>query len=381
MIPPSERFSLGRWLALIIKEFIQMRRDRATFSMMISVPLMQLALFGFAVNSDPKNLPAAIIDADGGPFGRAIIAAMQGSGYYRILVADSDEETAGHLLASGRVQFVVTIPADFSRRLARGERPGMLVEADATDPAATSNALAALSSVANQAIERDLSGALASLRPSDPPFELRVHRRYNPEGVSQYNVVPGLIGVVLSSTMIIMTAIAMTRERERGTLENLLITPIRPVEMMLGKITPYIIIGCVQTAIILTAARWLFQVPMVGGLGLLMLCCMVFIWANLAIGFIFSILARNQLQAMQMASAFLMPSILLSGFMFPFRGMPGWAQMLGEALPLTHFLRIVRGIVLKGNTLEHVVADLGALVLILSVITALALRLYRTTLD
>lgn len=381
MIPRSERFSLGRWLTLIIKEFIQMRRDRATFSMMISVPLMQLALFGFAVNSDPKNLPAAIIDADGGPFGRAIIAAMQGSGYYRIVVPDSDEETAGHLLASGRVQFVITIPGDFSRRLTRGERPELLVEADATDPAATSNALAALSTVANQAIERDLSGALASLRPSDPAFTLRVHRRYNPEGVSQYNVVPGLIGVVLSSTMIIMTAIAMTRERERGTLENLLITPIRPVEMMLGKITPYIIIGCVQTAIILSAARWLFQVPMVGSLVLLMLCCMVFIWANLAIGFIFSILARNQLQAMQMASAFLMPSILLSGFMFPFRGMPGWAQMLGEALPLTHFLRIVRGIVLKGNTLEHVAMDLGALVLILGVITALALRLYRTTLD
>nr|WP_274605269.1 ABC transporter permease [Phaeovibrio sulfidiphilus] len=373
--------SLHRWYALIIKELIQMRRDRMTFSMMLSVPLMQLALFGFAVNSDPKNLPAAVIDADRGPFGRAFTSALEVSGYFDIVARDSNEREAGALMASGAVQFVITIPEGFSRDVMRGDRPALLVEADATDPAATSNALGNLGLLAATALDRDLSGPLASLRQGPPPFELVVHKRYNEEGNTQFNVVPGLIGVVLSSTMVVMTAMAMTRERERGTLENILVTPIRPFEMMMGKISPYILIGLVQTVIILLASAFLFDVPFQGNLALLFACCMLFICANLAIGFIFSTIARTQLQAMQMASTFLLPSILLSGFMFPFRGMPGWAQALGEALPLTHFLRIVRGIILKGSTLADVAFDVGMLVAILLAIGFLSLRLYRRTLD
>ncbi|SIT07043.1 ABC transporter permease [Insolitispirillum peregrinum] len=374
-------FSVRRWLALMLKEFIQMRRDRMTFSMMISVPLMQLALFGFAVNSDPKHLPTAIIDADHGPFSRAVISALEVSGYYRIEAPNVSEQEADRLLSAGSVQFIISFPPDFSRRVARGERPPLLVEADATDPAATSNALGSLSAIIAAALDRDLRGPLAVLKPADQPVSLTLHRRYNPEGVTQYNVVPGLIGVVLSSTMVIMTAMAVTRERERGTMEALLVTPIRPLEMMLGKITPYILIGLVQIAIILLAARLLFTIPLRGDLLLLMVCCLVFIGTNLAIGFIFSIMARTQLQAMQMASSFLMPSILLSGFMFPYRGMPGWAQGLGEVLPLTHFLRIVRGIVLKGNGLPDISHDLLALGVLWLGIALLSLRLYRKTLD
>lgn len=375
------RISAGRLMAVMVKEFIQMRRDRLTFAMMVGVPILQLILFGFAINSDPKALPTAVLVADSSPFARTLVAAMENSRYFAVTRAATSEAEIDRLLAEGEVQFAVTIPAGFARDLQRGTRPVLLVEADATDPAATGNALSALSTIARQALNPDLTGPLAGLRTGPDPVELRVHRRYNPEGITQYNVVPGLMGVVLTMTMVMMTALAVTRERERGTMENLLAMPVRPFEVMLGKIVPFVAVGYVQVLLIVVAAQLMFDVPIVGSLGLLSAVLILFIAANLAVGFTFSTLARNQLQAMQMSFFFFLPSMLLSGFMFPFRGMPGWAQAVGELLPLTHFLRIVRGILLKGNGPAEIAAEALALLLFLCVVTVVALRRYRQTLD
>lgn len=376
-----DRLSFGRLLAIMIKEFIQVRRDRMTFATMMVIPLMQLVMFGFAINSDPKGLATAVLAASHGQFDRSLIAAMQASGYFRVVDTANSEAEAERMLAQGLVQFVVNVPPGFSRDVARGDRPSFLVEADATDPVATANALFALQKLANSALDRDLRGALGNLRSQAPPFELKLHRRYNQEGISQYNIVPGLMGVVLTMTMVMMTALAVTRERERGTMENLLVMPLRPIEVMLGKIAPYIVIGYVQVALILIAAKAIFGVPMVGSLFLLSLCIVIFIAANLAVGFTLSTVARNQLQAMQLSFFYFLPSILLSGFMFPYRGMPLWAQTLGEALPLTHFMRIVRGIMLKGNGVAEVAPEVGALAVITALMVALAMRRYRETLD
>ena len=335
-----------RFVAILIKELRQVRRDRLTFGMMVGVPIIQLILFGFAINSDPKHLPTAVVVADHSEFSRSFVAGLANSAYFDITHRPASEAEADELLATGVVQFVLVVPPDFSRKLVRGEHPAMLMAADATDPAATGNAIAALAGIGQRAIGRELVGPLAALRATDAPFELRVQRRYNPEGLTSYNVVPGLIGVILTMTMVMMTSLAMTRERERGTMENLLATPARPFEVMLGKIVPYILIGYGQVAVILVAAWLLFEVPMVGSLALLSVVLVLFIAANLAVGFTFSTIARNQLQAMQLTFFFFLPSMLLTGFMFPFRGMPVWAQVIGEVFPLTHFLRIVRGIML-----------------------------------
>ena len=375
------RFSFARFVAVMVKEFIQMRRDRLTFAMMVGVPILQLVLFGFAINADPKRLPTAVLSADESAFSRALVAAMANSGYFDVTRAALGEAELNRLLAEGEVQFAVTIPAGFSRDLQRGSRPVLLVEADATDPAATSNALSALASIARQALDPELTGPLKHLRSTPDPIELRIHRRYNPEGITQYNVVPGLMGVVLTMTMVMMTALAVTRERERGTMENLLAMPVRPFEVMLGKIVPFILIGYIQVVIIVLAARALFGVPIVGSLALLSAVLILFIAANLAVGFTFSTVAKNQLQAMQMSFFFFLPSMLLSGFMFPFRGMPDWAQMVGEVLPLTHFLRIVRGILLKGNGPAEIVGEVVPLLVFLAVVTVVALKRYRQTLD
>jgi ABC-2 type transport system permease protein len=349
--------------------------------MMIGVPVMQLVLFGFAINMDPKGLPAAVVSAEASPFSRSLVRAIENTGYFRIVATPATVDEADRLLAMGRVQFVLQIPEDFSRKLQRGERAVVLVEADATDPAATSYALSALQQVGMTGLDHDLTGGLARLKPTPAPFEIRVHRRYNPEGVTQYNIVPGLMGVVLTMTMIMMTSIAMTRERERGTMENLLATPVRPLEVMLGKIVPYILVGYVQVVVILTAAKFLFQVPMLGSLLLLSTILILFIATNLAIGFTFSTLAKSQMQAMQMTMFFFLPSMLLSGFMFPFRGMPEWAQVLGEVFPLTHFLRIVRGILLKGSGIAEVAPNVWPLAIILVVVSIAALKRYQRTLD
>jgi ABC-2 type transport system permease protein len=374
-------FALHRFLAVLMKEFVQMRRDRLTFAMMIGVPVMQLVLFGYAINMDPKGLPAAVVSADQSQFTRSLVRSLENTGYFRIVAQPATVDEADEMLALGRVQFVLQVPEDFSRRLQRGDRAVVLVEADATDPAATSNALAALQQVSLTGLDHDLNGSLAALKAGPPPFEVRVHRRYNPEGITQYNIVPGLMGVVLTMTMVMMTSIAMTRERERGTMENLLATPVRPLEVMLGKIVPYIVVGYVQVVVILTAAKFLFHVPMVGSLLLLSTVLVLFIATNLAIGFTFSTLAKSQMQAMQMTMFFFLPSMLLSGFMFPFRGMPDWAQVLGEVFPLTHFLRIVRGIMLKGAQFHEIAPNVWPLALILLVVSVAALTRYQRTLD
>ena len=377
----ATRFSWARTLAVFVKEFQQMMRDRLTFGMAVGVPILQLVLFGYAINTDPKGLPTAIVSTDSGPMSRGLVAALQNTGYFRVDHVLTSEKEAEALVETGQVQFMVVIPTDFSHQLVRGDRPVLLVSADATDPSASGNALAALGSLVPQAIAHDLPGALQSLRQNAAPFEVRVHRRYNPEGLSRYNIVPGLVGTILTMTMVMLTSLAMTRERERGTMENLLATPVRPSEVMVGKILPYVLMGYVQLGVILGAAFVLFEVPMVGSMALLLAMIGVFIVANLGVGFTFSTIARNQLQAMQMTFFFFLPSMLLSGFMFPFRAMPVWAQWVGEVLPLTHFLRIVRGILLKGNTAQQLLPELWPMLVFLIVAGVVALKRYRQTLD
>ena len=375
------QFSVRRFWTMIVKEFIQMRRDRVTFGMMIGIPLLQLILFGYVINSDPKHLPTAVLLCDRGPQGRTLLYAIRNSAYFDFVREARTETEAHELLARGDVQFVVNIPEDFTRDLLRGDRPAVLVEADATDPAATGNALGALRILMSTALMHDLKGPLAFLAQTEPSIDLRIHAKYNPEAITQYNIVPGLMGVVLTMTMVMITALAITRERERGTMENLLAMPAHPTEVLVGKIVPYILVGYVQVALILVVARVLFQVPMVGSLPLLLVVSLVFITANLALGITFSTVAANQLQAMQMAVFFFLPSILLSGFMFPFRGMPPWAQVLGEVLPLTHFLRIIRGILLKGNGLFEILPHFWPILLFIAAVLAIGVHRYRQTLD
>ena len=373
-------FSIHRLWAVVIKEFIQMRRDRLTFGMMIGVPLLQLTLFGFAINSNPKNLPTAVVLGENSSYVQTLLQGMRNSGYFDIR-GQLDESAARDALVFGRVQFVLTIPPDFSHSLLRGDRPDILLEADATDPAATSNAISTVQELARTVWDRDLSGPLAGLAGKPGPVNLIVHANFNPEAITQYNIVPGLMGVVLTMTMVMITALAITRERERGTMENLLSMPAQPIEVMVGKILPYILVGYIQVALILAAAAVVFHVPMMGSLTLLLGASFIFIAANLAVGVTFSSVATNQLQAMQMSFFFFLPSLMLSGFMFPFRGMPVWAQYLGEVFPLTHYLRIVRGILLKGTGLVPTLVELGPITLFLAVALAVGVSRYRRTLD
>jgi ABC-2 type transport system permease protein len=374
-------FSLSRWIGILVKEFIQLKRDRLTFGMIVGIPVLQLILFGYAINTDPKNLPTAVLDADAGVFARSFLAALENTGYFRIVSRPASEAEADDLLARGDVQFVVTIPPDFTRNLMRGQAPSLLVEADATDPTAVSNAVMAVQRIALTALNRDLAGALGRGAPQAPPVDVRVHRRYNPEGVTAYNIVPGVLGTIMTMTMVLMTGLAMTRERERGTFENLLSTPALPIEVMTGKIVPYIMIGLLQVTLILLAARFLFDVPMLGNVVALYAITLLFIAANLTLGITFSSLARNQLQSMQMTFFFFLPSILLSGFMFPFRGMPEWAQVIGNVLPLTHFLVLVRGLMLKGTPVLDLWAHVWPIGAFMLAVIAIGLKFYRRTLD
>ena len=374
-------FNFHRFWAVVVKEFIQMRRDRLTFGMMVGIPIIQLILFGFAINSNPKHLPTAIYAADNSPFARTVIWALHNSSYFDLTREAHSAAEIKTMLAEGEVQFAVTVPVDFSRKLLRGEKPDLLLEADATDPSAVGFATAAINQLTFSVLDRDLIGPLAKLRGSSPPFNLVTHQLYNPESISQYNIVPGLMGVMLTMTMVMITGLAITRERERGTMENLLSTPVHPGEVLLGKIVPYITIGYVQITLILVAAKLVFSVPMVGSVPLLLALALMFILANLAVGITFSTIAKNQLQAVQMAFFFFLPSLLLSGYMFPFRGMPGWAQDIGECLPLTHFLRVVRGILLKGNGMAECAPDLWPIALFLLVMLTIGIKRYRQTLD
>jgi ABC-2 type transport system permease protein len=374
-------FSFPRFWAIVVKEFIQMRRDRVTFGMMVGIPMIQLILFGYAINSNPKHLPTAVYAADNSPFSRTIIWGLHNSSYFDLTREAHGAAEIHKMLAEGQVQFAVTVPVDFSRKLLRGEKPDLLLEADATDPSAVGFAMAAVNQLATTVINRDLIGPLAKLQADAPPFNIVAHQHYNPESISQYNIVPGLMGVMLTMTMIIITGLAITRERERGTMENLLSTPVHPGEVIVGKIVPYIMVGYVQVALVLLAAKFLFDVPFIGSVPLLVVLTFLFIVANLAVGITFSTIAKNQLQAVQMAFFFFLPSLLLSGYMFPFRGMPGWAQDLGECLPLTHFLRVVRGILLKGNGLAECAPDLWPIALFVTVMLTIGIKRYRQTLD
>jgi len=372
---------LHRLLAMIYKEALQLRRDRLTFAMMFGIPIMQLVLFGFAINNDPKGLPTAILASDHSALTRALISTIGNTGYFSLTNAVATEKEADELLQRGAVQFIITIPGDFTRKLIRRERAQIVIEADATDPATTSGALAAVDQAISQTLAREFSGPLALYRTGESSAEILLHRRYNPESITRYNVVPGLLGIILTMTMVMMTALAVTRERERGTMENLLAMPVRPIEVMVGKIAPYIVIGGIQVLVVLIAAKLLFGVPFVGSFTLFGLSTLLFITVNLALGFTFSTISQNQLQAMQMSFFFLMPSILLSGFAFPFRGMPGWAQAIGEALPVTHFLRIVRGLMLKGASPGQIAGEVATLALMLVIVSVLAISRYRVTLD
>ncbi len=382
----------GRLWAMIVKEFLQLRRDRLTFATMIAIPIIQMTLFGYAINTNPRDLPTVVLARDQGPLTRAILTSLVNTGYFDIDETVRTSAALEHRIRSGTALFGIEIPADFERDVRRGDRPAILVIADASDPTATGNAIAALQGVISSALKRELRGPDVSLKrelhgpdvaldSGNSPFELRVHRRYNPEGSTNLNIVPGLLGIILTMTMMMYTALAVTREIERGTMENLLSMPIRPVEIMLGKILPFVLVGFAQMALILVAAYTLFDVPILGSVWLLVVLTTLFALANLAMGYTISTFATNQLQAIQMTFFVFLPNILLSGFMFPFRGMPDWAQWIGEVLPLTHFLRIVRGIMLKGNGLADMELDVFALALFSGAIMALALLRFRTTLD
>jgi ABC-2 type transport system permease protein len=373
--------AFDRFLAVFIKEVVQLRRDRLTFAMMVMIPLMQLLLFGYAINTDPKSLPTALVQLDDSPFARSFASAMQATGYFDITRNVRSEKELDDLFLAGKIQFAVQIPVNFGRDIMRGEKPSLLVMADASDPAASGNAIAALQQLPARVFQRDLQGAGARLEASSAPFELRLHRRYNPAGETTFNIVPGLMGTILTLTMLLFTGLSVTREVERGTMETLLSLPIRPVEIMLGKIAPYVVVGGVQMTIILSAAFLLFGVPLAGSLALLLVLTTLFILANLAVGYTFSTLAKSQLQAMQMTFFFFLPSMLLSGFMFPFRGMPDWAQFIGEILPLTHYLRIIRGIMLKGAAFTDLAPEVAALTAFTLVAMTIAVFRFRQTLD
>lgn len=367
--------SPSRLYALLRKEFIQMRRDRVTFAMMLVVPIMQLLLFGFAINDDPRHLPAALVAPVQGRLTQGMVVALENTGYFDITHADATAEEAERLITSGAVSFIITIPPDFERKALGGGRPQILVEADATDPAASSGAVSALSTVAATFAQREMGAA-----PAAGP-DIVVHRRYNPEAIMQYNIVPALLGVILQMTLVMMAAMALTREIERGTMENLLAMPATPMEIMIGKITPFIGVGAVQALVILAAAKAIFDVPFMGSAGLLFVCMLLFVLALVLLGYLISTVARTQMQAMQLSIFIFLPSILLSGFMFPFRGMPGWAQALGEVLPVTHFLRMVRAVMLKGAGSADIAPDFAALLVMVAVLGALALLRFRRTLD
>ena len=373
--------SLARIIAILFKEFIQMRRDRLTFAIMIAMPIIQLILFGFAINSDPRHLPTYLYLEDDSAIVRSMVSGMKTSTYFDIVGQVHSVEEGTQKLRNGEAAFVVTVPAGFTRGVLRGDHPQMLIEADASDPSAAANAIGQIAEIARSALKPELKGQWASLNQGPPPIIMVLHRLYNPEGISQYNVVPGLLGVILTMTMIMITSIAMTRETERGTMENLLAMPARPWEVMVGKILPYIGVGLIQTVIVLLAARYVFQVPFIGSMGLLAFGVGLFIVCNLAVGFTFSTIAPTQMQAMQMTFFFFLPSILLSGFMFPFRGMPTWAQSIGEVLPLTHFLRIIRGVMLKGADFGAVWPNIWPLLLFSAVAMTVAMARYRQTLD
>ena len=366
---------------MIVKESLQLRRDKATFAMMLIIPIMQLMLFGYAINLDPKQLPTAVLVSERSALSRSLVSAITNTGYFSVTREAATEAEANELLQRGEVHFVITVPPDLMRKLVRGELTQIAVEADATDPVTTGPAINSVERAINQTLARELTGPLASLIPKPWPVELALHKRYNPETVTRYNLVPGLLAVILTMTMVMMTSLAVTRERERGTMENLIAMPLNPVQVMVGKIFPYILIGAVQVTMIVLAGYFIFDVPFFGSVLLFAAATLLYIVIDLAIGFAISTIAKNPLQAMQMSIFFYLPTIMISGFAFPFIGMPAWAQFLGELLPATHYLRIVRSVMLKGATAAQLSNEFAALGLTLVVVIIIAISRYRVTLD
>lgn len=378
---PALDLSWGRIAAVFLKELVQMRRDKLTFGIMVAMPIVQLILFGYAINTDPRHMPAVVEMREDGPLTRAFLASLTASSYVDIVAIVTDSEEGDAMLRSGAANFLISIPEGFERRLVRGERPQLLLAADASDPVAAGGAIAAIERVAQAAFAPSFEGSLNFLARAPPPYDIVVHRRYNPAGVSAFNIVPALLGIILTMTMVMITSIALTRESERGTMENLLATPVRPIEVMVGKTTPYILVGALQVGIVLLMAAFLFHIPFTGSPLAFTAGVTLFIFANLMLGYLISTIARTQMQAMQTAFFVFLPSILMSGFMFPFKAMPGWAQAIGETLPITHFLRIVREVVLKDAGLGDIVNDLGPLAIITVVLASVALLRFRSTLD
>jgi ABC-2 type transport system permease protein len=379
----AKQFSLLRVFAVLAKEFTQLRRDRITFAMILGIPIMQLTLFGYAINNDPRHLPAAVVSHDHSNLARAVVNSLEHTGYVDVRYLPRSEAEMDRLIRRGKVILAITIPPDFTRRVLKHDQAQILAEADASDPTTAAGALSAVAQLPDEALRHDLIGPIAAPART-PPFEVVVHRLYNPENLTSYNIVPGLLGVVLSLTLVMMTAMAVTRESERGTMESLLSTPARPIEIMVGKLIPYVLVGIVQTVVILIAARLLFSVPMASTLAgwfALSTGTVMFITGNLALGYFISTLARSQLQAMQMSFFYMLPSIFLSGFAFPFYGMPGWARAVGEVMPVTHFIRIVRGALLKGQLMADMTGELAALAVFVIVLSCAAVLRSRTTLD
>ncbi len=374
-------FSFRRYLAIVAKEFIQLCRDRMTLALMTGIPLIQLTIFGFAINTNPKHLPTAVVYGDMSTFTRSIVSAMSNSEYFKIVKDNVSEEKAKDLLRCGEVQFILSFPDNFTRELLRGNKPELLLEADASDPSAVGYAVSAFQPIVEQAISRDARPVLPQLTFAKSPVDIRIHRCYNPEIQTPLNIVPGLLGVILTMTMTFITSLAMTREKERGTMETLLSTPVRPLEVMLGKITPFVLVGYVQITLIMIVSRYVFGIIISGSLLQLLVISIFFIAANLAVGLTISIAATNQVQAVQMSIFFFLPSILLSGFMFPFRGMPEWAQWIGTILPLTHYLQIIRGIMLRGAVLSDLIQPVTAIICFMLAAIVIGLLRYKQTLD
>lgn len=373
-------FSWSRVYAMLIKEFTQLRRDHATYIVLLSMPIIQLLLFGYAINGDPHHQRTAVLIEDEGRFSRSILAAIQNTGYFDIVGQAHSPDELDRMMALDDVSLTLTIPGDFTRKVVRHQNAEILVDADGSDPLAVGGALSAIASLPTTALSHDLTGSLEPAQVA-PPFEVVVHRRYNPENITAYNVVPGLLGTILSVTLVMMTSTSLTRERERGTMESLLATPVRPLEVMIGKLAPYVAVGLLQVLLILTFSRLLFDIPMAGGWDALGLGMLLFIFGSLSLGFLISAISQTQQQANMYATFYFMPSMMLSGFMFPFSGMPAWAQAIGTLVPVTHFLRVIRGSVLKGYGIDQSWPSLVALGIFLAVISVLAISCYRTTLD
>ncbi|KVO74355.1 mannose-1-phosphate guanyltransferase [Burkholderia ubonensis] len=374
------QFSLSRWWSMVTKEFLQIRRDRVTLGMIAVLPIVQLTLFGFAINNDPKHLRTIALSQDRSEFSRSLVAGLRNTGYFDMQEGNYSEAEAAEALKRGTAQFVISVPSDFSNKLIRDQKPAILVEADATDPAATGNAIAALNTLIQSVFKKDMGGPLSHLSPKSS-FEAKIHKLYNPSGIAQYNIIPGLMGVILSMTMVMMTSLAITRERERGTIENILSSPALPIEVICGKIVPYVIVGLLQCTVILLAARFLFEIPFRGNLLTVYCLALLLILANLMVGISISSIAANQLQAMQMTFFYFLPSVLLSGFMFPFMGMPRWAQMIGNCLPLTYFNRAIRGVLLKGNGWIDMWPNAITLVFFGLLMMTIGVLSYKKTLD